>query len=87
MNIQTDNLAYRKLLNIISQSKKPRITVENIRKRIKDNDVIQILVNIPDKALIGQGAEGRLVSTYIDASESIHHWIFNIFGECEYRKY
>lgn len=87
MNIQADNLAYQKLLNIISQSKKPRISVGTIRERIKDNDVKQMLVNIPDKALIGKGAEGRLVSTYIDASASIHHWIFNIFGECSYIKY
>jgi F0F1-type ATP synthase beta subunit len=87
MNIQTANPAYQKLLNIISQSKKPHITVGSIRQRIEDNDIRQILVNIPDETLIGQGAEGRLVSTYIDASASIHHWIFNIFGECKYIKY
>jgi hypothetical protein len=85
MNTQTAHTAYQKLLRTLSKSKKSRPTVVRIRK-IVENDVAKILDGIPDQALIGIGAEGRVVSSHYD-NHSIHHWVFNTFGECTYNRY
>lgn len=85
MNTQTACPAYQKLLRTLSKSKKSRPTVGSIRKRV-ENDVAKILDGIPDQALIGTGAEGRVVASYID-QDLVHHWRFNIFGECTYNRY
>jgi hypothetical protein len=50
------------------------------------NDEQQILADIPDEALISIGAKGRVVASYID-QDLVHHWRFNIFGECTYNRY
>lgn len=85
MNSQTAYSAYQQLLNILSQTSLTRPTVGSVRQKMP-NDVQQILAKIPDEALIGVGAEGRVVSSYLDQG-LVHHWIFNTFGECTYNRY
>lgn len=85
MKTQTADPAYQKLLIILSKSKKSRSTVGSIRQKMT-NDEQQILADIPDEALIGIGAEGRIVASYVDQG-LVHHWVFNTFGECTYTRY
>lgn len=85
MKTQTACPAYQKLLNILSQTSLTRPTVGSVRQKMT-NDEQQILADIPDEALISIGAKGRVVASYID-QDLVHHWRFNIFGECTYNRY